>query len=56
MARKFILTGLFDQQAAQAKIADQIKIDVLTTSQDIDNAAHMKNVSRSFICKSKSNP
>jgi threonine aldolase len=44
----------FDQQAAQARIADQVKFDVLTDSQDSDNAAHMRKVSRSFICEYRS--
>lgn len=41
-----------DFQAAQASIAAQVKIDIMTATQDVDNAAMMRKVSRSFICES----
>lgn len=37
-------------QAAQARIAAQIKVDVLTPTQAADNMKHINDVARSFIC------
>jgi hypothetical protein len=42
-----------DHQVAQARIADQVKVDILTDTQTSDNAAYMRKVSRSFICESE---
>jgi hypothetical protein len=35
----------------RAKIVDQVKIDILSKTQNVDNAAKMKEISRTFICK-----
>ncbi|CCM02193.1 uncharacterized protein FIBRA_04273 [Fibroporia radiculosa] len=35
--------------AAQAKIIDEVKIDILTQTQDADNAKWLRDVSRSFV-------
>jgi|SRR5882762_5722119 hypothetical protein len=42
-----------DHQVAQARIADQVKVDILTDTQASDNAAYTRKVSRSFICESE---
>ena len=37
-------------QAAQARIAALVKVDVLSPTQAEDNVKHINDVARSFIC------
>lgn len=41
-----------DIKAAREKIAAQVKFDILKETQADDNAKHIRQVSRSFICES----
>lgn len=41
----------FAQSAEQSKIADQVKVDVMSHNQRAENEAHIKHVARSFICE-----
>lgn len=43
-----------DIKAAREKIAAQVKFDILKETQAEDNAKHIREVSRSFICESSS--
>jgi threonine aldolase len=36
---------------AIARIADQVKVDVLSKDHTFDNDAKLKEISRTFICK-----
>lgn len=39
------------QASSLSRIADEIKIDILSATQDVDNEAEMKKVSRNFLCE-----
>lgn len=44
-----IMTSSID--AARAKIAEEVSIDILSKTQDAENAVHIKAISRTFICE-----
>ena len=44
--------GMFtDIQGARAMVADELKIDIHTATQDLDNEAAINAISRNFVCK-----
>jgi hypothetical protein len=46
--RRAMLSSL---AAKRAKIADQVRIDIISKTHDADNAAKLKEISRTFICE-----
>lgn len=40
-----------DLQKARAKVADEVKFNILTATQEVDNEATFKSVQRNFLCE-----
>lgn len=45
------MSPTIDLDAARAKIAEQVKVDLLTKTQEADNVAYAKTISRAFVCE-----
>jgi hypothetical protein len=44
-------TDEHDLDAARAHVADILKFDIITATQDFDNEQQLKEISRSFVCE-----
>jgi hypothetical protein len=44
-------TNGHDLEAARAHVADILKFDILTATQELDNEQQAQEISRSFICE-----
>lgn len=42
----------FDLNAARERVANQVKLDIISKTQALENAAKFKEISRTFICES----
>lgn len=46
----------FDLNAARERVANQVKLDIISNTQALENAAKLKEISRTFICESDKLP